>query len=294
MSYSRMPEIDQLYEDVLYYRNSENFRDLLQFIRKFRNIAPYNAMLLHIQKPGSTYVASAREWRERFDRQIIPGARPLLMLRPFGPVMFVYEYNDTMGKPLPDELVNPFHTNTTVGVALLHAIERNLTAEGIGIYKQSYGTESAGLINWHPEPYILHLEEPRKVYSVVSYHDIIVNSNLDVTEQVATILHELGHLYCGHVYHDPKIEKWLPERHNIGLTKQEKEFEAETVCWLVCERLGIDNPSAEYLSGYLDNHQQIPEVSIDCILKAASIVESFATGLRPRRKELVIETIDKQ
>lgn len=46
--------------------------------------------------------------------------------------------------------------------------------------------------------------------------------------------------------------------------------------WLLCERCGFDNPSAEYLSGYLDNNRTIPnDISIDAILKAAGRIEAM-------------------
>jgi hypothetical protein len=64
----RTPEIDKLYESVLTYRSTGEFKKLLEFVRKFKNLAPYNAMLVHIQKPGSVYVASVSDWLRRFNR----------------------------------------------------------------------------------------------------------------------------------------------------------------------------------------------------------------------------------
>ncbi len=57
------------------------------------------------------------------------------------------------------------------------------------------------------------------------------------------MLHELGHFYCGHL-NDGK-DKWLPTRPYLDV--DQIEFEAETVCWIVCERLGIESPSVEGL-----------------------------------------------
>jgi hypothetical protein len=42
-------------------------------------------MLLQVQKPGLMYAASAVDWNERFERRPKAGARPLLILWPFGP-----------------------------------------------------------------------------------------------------------------------------------------------------------------------------------------------------------------
>jgi hypothetical protein len=62
------------------------------------------------------------------------------------------------------------------------------------------------------------------------------------------------------------------------------EFEAESVCYLVCERLGITNPSANYLSGYYDRHGDVPAISLECVLKAAGLIEQMSTGwMKPRK-----------
>ena len=54
------------------------------------------------------------------------------------------------------------------------------------------------------------------------------------------------------------------------------EFEAESVSFLVCQRMSIDTPAAEYLSGYLNNNEVVPEISLDTIFKAVQRIESMA------------------
>ena len=68
---------------------------------------------------------------------------------------------------------------------------------------------------------------------------------------------------------------------------QRLEFEAESVCWLLCERQGIKNPSAEYLNGYLDNNGEIPKISLDTVLKAVAAIEQIREkNFSAPRKEL--------
>ena len=51
------------------------------------------------------------------------------------------------------------------------------------------------------------------------------------------------------------------------------EFEAESVAWLICQRIGLQSPSERYLSGYLNANKEIPAgVSIEAIFKAADNV----------------------
>ena len=51
----RIQEIDRLYAEVREYRSKENFVGLVNFVKRFPYIGPYNAMLVYIQKPGSRH-----------------------------------------------------------------------------------------------------------------------------------------------------------------------------------------------------------------------------------------------
>ena len=66
--------LDQLLTDSRLYTNSKDYKDLLDFVIRLRNLAPFNAMLLQVQKLGLRFAASARDWRERFGRKPKGGA----------------------------------------------------------------------------------------------------------------------------------------------------------------------------------------------------------------------------
>ena len=59
--------------------SSDAVADLLQFTTRLRGFAPFNAMLLHIQKPGLTCAATTADWFRRFGRVPKKGARPLVV-----------------------------------------------------------------------------------------------------------------------------------------------------------------------------------------------------------------------
>lgn len=91
-----------------------------------------------------------------------------------------------------------------------------------------------------------------------------VNRNQERIVQFHTIFHELGYLFCYHqFYTEFKRQK---------LTIKEREFEAETVAWLVCKRNRIYNPSEEYLASYAPLGE-IPICSTDLIMKAVAEIE---------------------
>ena len=279
----RNPEIDKLYQQVLSYRTTDHFKKLLAFVSKFRDIAPYNAMLVEMQKPGSVYVASAEDWIMRFDRRPKLGARPLVILMPFGPVSFVYELEDTEGRDVPDELLHPFTQSTAITKEMLSRLTSNLLSEGIVLETGDYGANLGGYITTLDAPRIVCRPDGKKVRALFA---IVLNGNHTVTSRYTTIVHELGHLFCGHLY-KPEA-KWLPARYHLA--ENEMEFEAETVNWLICQRLGIENCSDRYLSGYLDANDEIPEISVDKIMKAAGNVEALINeSKRQIRKELNVE-----
>jgi hypothetical protein len=83
------PVLDDLFRNAQQYRSTDDYSKLVDFVSKFRFYSPFNAMLIHIQMKGATFVAPADRWVSEYRHQIKPGARPLVILRPMGPVMFV-------------------------------------------------------------------------------------------------------------------------------------------------------------------------------------------------------------
>lgn len=286
-----IPELDKLFYEIGTYRKSTEFKKLLDFIKQFPRIAPYNAMLLHIQKPGSKYVTSAAEWFNRFGRNIKPGARPMVILRPFGPVSFVFDLSDTEGnKPFPCELLNPFDVKGKIRNSEFQMLIRNLNCDGIRYSEADYGTVRAGQIGNSPSDKEVKIEKATKEVWVQVLYDMVINKNHETEVKFATILHELGHLYCGHLGSPNVKSKWWEDRR--FLSRNEREFEAECVCWLICERRGINNPSAAYLSDYLDNNKEIPDISTDTILKAVAVIESMINEKKEPRKEIINRVIE--
>ena len=277
--------LDNLFKEVREYRSCDKFKEILDFVKKFRNIAPYNAMLLNIQKPGSKYVATAEEWRRDFGRTVKVGARPLVTLFPFGPVRIVFELNDTEGAEFPAAMLNPFHTeNKTVKESKFTNFLRNIKFDGVHYGETDYGTESAGFITQSSSYGEQTVDTSLSTYYLQTLYEIRVNANLPVTSKFATVVHELGHLYCGH--QGAPFRTWWPAR--ILSDTAVKEFEAECVCWLTCERMGIENPSAEYLSCYLSENNEIPDISIEAVMHAATLVEKriSGSGTDKTRKEI--------
>lgn len=106
---SESPEtvgLDELMRLIYRLETPAELKKLFDSVIRHRTVGIYNAMLVHIQCPGARMVMSAAEWLA-LGRRLKPEARPLVILRAFGPVSFVFELNDTEGEPLPED-AQPF------------------------------------------------------------------------------------------------------------------------------------------------------------------------------------------
>ena len=99
-------QVDLLFQAVSSYSKCKEFKSLLAFCARFKHLSPYNAMLVQMQRPTATYVLTADEWKNKYNRVIKPDARPMIILVPFGPVDFVFDVYDTepVEKMFPDDI----------------------------------------------------------------------------------------------------------------------------------------------------------------------------------------------
>lgn len=279
--------LDSLWRNVKAYRSSENFMAVMKACSRFRHLAPYNAMLVEMQRPGARYVLTEKEWRNKYDRGIKPNARPLIILVPFGPVDFLFEISDTYplrtslfwktDDEILEEIAAPYKTKKDVSDDILHATIEKLPTHGIAIDTSFVaGANYAArieLLKSHSHNINVYVGKEHNLNWYANYL-LSVNKNAQKGECFASICHELGHLFCQHLIAPYNWEKWQVR----NLPHAAKEFEAESVSWLICERLGIGNPSEKYLSGYLTSNKEIPsEVSIEKILYAVKEVWSMCS-----------------
>jgi len=253
--------LDQLLIDSRLYTKSQAYKDLLDFVVRLRNFAPFNAMLLQIQKPGLSYAASASDWKHRFDRVPKEGVRPLLILWPFGPVALVYDYLDTEGKPLPKS-VSSFFAQGSISKEQLGSYSSILGKKKIEWLVVDAGDRNAGLIR-----VVTRGRTPKDL----THYRIHINRNHDVSVQFATLAHELGHLFLGHLGPDKMLN--VPDRPQMN--HGQRELEAESVAYLVCARNGVDCKSEQYLSDYVSQHTTIDDIDLYQIMRAAGQIETL-------------------
>jgi hypothetical protein len=264
--------LDDLISRALAYRTGPELKALFDFMRRFPHIAPYNAMLLHVQNPGIQFALRAPVWERRYQRRVNSGARAYVILQTMGPVAFVFDLSDT--KPInpqrdliPEIVTNPFPAKGQPPIGALQSLIASCLKTRILVQEQSLATNKAG--------------------SVIRIWDstfcITVNSKHTEAQRIGTIAHELGHVFCGHL---GAVEHgfWAD---NSNSPDDVREFEAEAVAYLVTDRLNLDIGSHTYLAGYLsDEPKLLPDSSLDTVLKAVGKIEEMLRGtFRVRRSQ---------
>src|ERR1700730_5139853 len=269
--------LDEIFTLAGKYNSSDAYLELMRFVGRFRFYSPFNAMLIYTQMPGAHFVCTARRWRKDYRREIKIRPRPIVILQPMGPVLFVFDVSDTAplpnAPPLPPKVVDPFQVrNGQIGGQLALTIE-NAKRDGVRVTERADGSQQAGSIQWaaagqHMEFTIAKKPLPKST-QVPLWFELLLNSIFSAEARYGTLVHELAHLYCGHL--GTPNGRWWPDRHD--LSHDVCEFEAESVSYLVCARLVIDTASDEYLAGYVRRCPATPPISLDRVMKSVWLLE---------------------
>jgi hypothetical protein len=199
-----------------------------------------------------------------------------------GPILFVFDASDTAplpnARPMPVRVKDPFQVRSgKIGGQLALTIE-NAKRDGVRVSERADGSQRAGsiqraLAGQHLELTIAN-KPMLKSTQIPLWFELALNSRLWAETRYATLIHELAHLYCGHL--GTPNGRWWPDRQN--LSDAVREFEAELVSYLVCARIGIDTASEEYLAAYVRKCPVTPSISLDRVLKSVCLLEQMGRG----------------
>lgn len=251
----KQSEIDEMLkridEGVKAVFNSEQYREYLKFASNFTNYSPHNTMLISLQRPSATLVASYGKWR-KVGRHVMKGEKGIAIFAPiiydsdkclkvkkgtdedtektkiaeeqFKRIAFkkvyVYDISQTDGKDIPC-----FESNELMGdidfkkkKAIFVALER---ITGIKIE-------------------ISNIRGGAKGYYDTAENRIVIQHGMSDSQTLKTAFHETAHK----LLHDPKLEIVT-----VKSPRNEKEVQAESVAFIVAERLGLD--TSEYSFPYI-------------------------------------------
>ena len=233
-----------------------------------REYAPFNNMLVKLQNPSGSFFGTQSDWHRLFGRRLKEDARPMLILAPMHPVMLVYDLDSTDGPELPAELrqfakfEGDWDRERGVRTAT-NAITRDL----IRVDNVMLSTTNAGFATISAGQGGMKMR--------IGLHD-----ELDGPSRYGVLLHELAHVYLGHLGGDS--DGWWPSRGDLA--RRGMEVEAEAVAYIVSRRAGLEGASPQYVSRYADDEAVLQSISLDLIAKVAGRLDEMGTRMLPKRR----------
>ena len=260
--------VDNLLRRSAVYRSSDKFQEMVSFMARFREYAPYNNMLVRTQNPSCGFYAREKDWYERFGRTLKEDARPMLILATMHPVMLVYDLDQTEGPPLPEEIQDFAHFEGDWDSDWLkRTVENAARRDHIRVDFKTLSSTNAGFAT------IAHGSGDLKMR-------IAIHDGLNEPSRFGVLCHELAHIYSGHLGSDR--DHWWPSRVSLG--HHAIEIEAEAAAYMVTAHIGLEGASMSYISRHLKEGQPPKAVSLDMIAKVVGRIERMTRDTLPGRR----------
>jgi hypothetical protein len=284
--------ISYVMDAVLQFGKVAGFADLLDRVAALcitTSYSPYNALLMLLQRPAATYVLPAHQWQEKYGYVIRPGEQPMVLLQRGGPVMFLLDVSQVEpgadALRLPAHLTNPYAMADVldVGTAFQWIVE-NAKYDGLRVTSAPLGIGFAGCVSRSQSSATQRVTVRKRpevqMQDVPVRFDVELNRSYTATEKLATLAHELGHVYCGHLG-AAREDQW---KGRSTLSEDLQELEAESVARVVFASLAPGVQLPNHLSQYFAHEPELAGVSLEAVLKAAGRVLDIAKSWGPRWK----------
>jgi hypothetical protein len=261
--------IDQLFNNSLILRTSEDFIKYVEFIKRFNHYSRYNVMLVFIQNPAVTFFGSQSFWRKKFNRLVDVDAKPLIILAPMTPVILVYDIFDTIGEKSPKEFLdsgagrNLFMTKGRINYNILQTTIEKTRDLDIKVSYKPMSYFASGLV---------------RTIILSDVIEICLKKDMSPEEQFAVLIHELAHVFLGHslcICLTRNTDKKKFQINHRDIPRHIEELEAETVSHLICTKQGLQTPSADYLACYIRSKEDLSVFSYETVIKTADKIEKL-------------------
>jgi len=256
---------DRLETGIKDLYESGRYAEYLAAMSKFHHYSFGNALLILLQCTTATYVAGYTTWRDTFARQVRRGEKGIQILAPcqFRYVVEREKIDPDTGqivygrdrKPLTEKrresatrfkVATVFDISQTEGRELPNIGVPELTgevADFAGVYSR--------LATLSPLPVEQgEVKGTAKGYTSFLENRIVIRPGMSQTQTIKTLVHEIAHAKL----HNP--EGLTPEQRK---QRREKEVEAESVAYVVCQHFGID--TSDYSLGYVAGWSRGRELS---------------------------------
>jgi hypothetical protein len=261
--------IDELTAIAGRCRSSIEFQELLGCLIRFPQYSVFNSLLLYLQKPEVQRVATAGNWLSRYNRRPKPGARPLVILAPTAPVLFLYDVTDTEGAPLTEPSISPALHSSSARREIFNKTRTNCDLHGICVWMmpgRKPGDEVVVRLTAATRKRFRTAElSPRARYL------IILDEQASLTANYRDLVLGLGQIFSGHYGIDAGA--WWPER--TALATETEEIEARSVVDLVCGRLGLTDAGTVFSTHPPGHTRMMPPFSLDAVIQATGYIEEM-------------------
>lgn len=270
---------DRLEAGIQDLLHSEKYKEYLKSLSQFHRYSTRNTLLIHMQNPHATRVASFNKWKNDFKRHVKKGEKSIRIFAPIAkkekrefdkidpetkaPML------DKDGKVITEELeseslrfklVPVFDIGQTYGEPLPEIVE-NLTGD-VNQYEAFLDT----LREVSPLP--IEFEPlPDNNDGYCRYGEKIgIREGMSEVQTISALVHEITHAKL----HD----KQKSAETATGKSKSMKEVEAESISYVVCQHFGIETSpnSFGYLAEWGSDDMSEFKASLDTIRKESNVL----------------------
>lgn len=236
---------EHLEKGIESYLDSDTYKNFLSCFSSFNDYSQKNMRLLLAQLPTATMVAKASDWKN-LGRYPSKGTKAL---RIYGPNP---EYKkDAEGNYLKDEKGKKIPTGNIAGWKLVPVFDVSQT-HGKELPKPIYELTE----NFKEPKHFLSIFNAVKNCTTASIslqeisregvrgfynhdtHSIVIRKGMNQYQTLKTEIHEVAH-------------SLLHQKTSEFISKEQKEFEAESVAYIVCQNYGVD--TSDYTFAYLSS-----------------------------------------
>ena len=262
-----MEELTELLQTGLEeYATSEKYRDLLRVMSLFHNYSANNCLLIALQCPHASYVAGYTSWRNNFHRQVKKGEKAIRIISPIKCKKKNEE--DEEEERIGFKSASVFDISSTYQIPDMEPV--TIGVEDLQGHVENYKDFLHAFQSISPVPVDFRLfdGDARGYYSDAE-KIIVIQDGMTERQSVKTLVHEIAHAM---LHTKEKLQEHKKDR-------KQKELEAESVAYIVCEHYGFDSEdySFPYIIGWGGTgFQDILKESMTVIQKTA---DQIITGV---------------
>lgn len=274
-------EIDRLAkrleEGTSDYLQSDKYKELLKTFDKFHEYSLNNSILILLQQPHASYVASYTSWKNDFNRQVRKGEKAIKILCPIPhKIREVREKLDPVtlqpilkpdGTPETEvretKQVTSFKVGSTFDISQTYPIDGKETPDLEIVHDlkgnvEGYEDLKKAIIATAPVPVsFADFDGEARGYYSSSEDKVVVRSGMSQQQTIKTLIHETTHSILDNT-------RKIKEREDAGLPAlppMDKEIRAESTAYVVASHYGLDTSeySFPYVASWAGDEERIKE-----------------------------------